>query len=595
MKHIVFLLMPCYDNNILFARLLETYRPFYFHKMSICHTYITKEGSPMYSCPNCGSQMTFDPTRQALYCSHCDTTVQPQSQATDEQKATTYQTHVFSCSHCGAEILSTDDTIATFCSYCGSSILLESRIEEQDRPDYVIPFQLTKEDCEAAYRKLLRRAPFVPDEMKNDAQIQRFRGIYMPYWIYSFEKDGHYSVSGHRSRRRGDYVYTKHYQLQSEMQAQCSGLSYDASSKFADNLSASIAPFDADMCAPFSPEYLSGFYADRGDVHDSVYRSDASELAGNFIADQVSKDHTYRRYNVSRSSLSANFRPKHSQAQLGMFPVWFLGCRSHDGQHISYAVINGQTGKVAADLPIDMRKYLLGSLLLAIPLFFLLNLFLTLTPTKALVAAILLAFLSLLVSNHQLNRIYTRDLMLDDKGLQSVPHPRPHSPETKQSPTKKKRSVSAFSRGSSVVTSILRVVGIMVLMWISVPLLAILATSGIFRSGFSIILLMLLWFGFMVYLMMNMVKRPNRSHRKGSVYAAPMSDKWKSLSKPLSAIAIALVILLWNPVSDLYYYLGASLSLGCVIWSFFDIIREHNQLTMRKLPQLDQRGGDIHG
>lgn len=551
----------------------------------------------MYSCPNCGSHMAFDPARQALYCSHCDTVIQPQNQVSNDpadNSQTTYQTHVFSCPHCGAEIMSTDDTAATFCSYCGSSVLLDGRLEEQDRPDYVIPFQLTKEDCEAAYRKLLRRAPFLPDEMKKDTQIQRFRGIYMPYWIYSFEKNGSYSVSGHRSRRQGDYVYTKHYQLQSEMQAQCSGLSYDASSKFADNLSASIAPFDVDMCTPFTPEYLSGFYADRGDVHASVYRTDASELAGSYIADQVSKDRTYRRYNVSRSSMSGNFRPKRSEAQLGMFPVWFLGCRSHDGEHISYAVVNGQTGKIAADLPIDMRKYLLGSLLLAVPLFFLLNLFLTLTPTKALVAAILLALLSLLVSNHQLNRIYTRELLLDDKGLQSIPHPRSHTAETKSSRPKRKRSFSATSGLSSIGSTLLRVLVTVILMWISIPLLAILATSGIFRSGFSIMLLMLLWFALMFYLMIRMIKRPAYSERKRSVYAAPMSDKWKSLGKPLSAIVIALVILLWNPVSDLYYYIGASLSLGCVIWSFFDIIQEHNQLTMRKLPQLEQRGGDLH-
>lgn len=549
----------------------------------------------MYSCPNCGSGMTFDPARQALYCSHCGTSIQPQDQKVDGQtiNSNTYQTHVFCCPHCGAEILSTDDTVATFCSYCGSSVLLESRLEEQDRPDYVIPFQLTKEDCEAAYRKLLRRAPFLPNEMKQDVQIQRFRGIYMPYWIYSFEKDGSYSVSGHRSRRRGDYVYTKHYQLQSDMQAQCSGLSYDASSKFADNLSSAIAPFDVNQCASFTPEYLSGFYADRGDVHDHIYRSDASELAGSFIADQVRKDPTYRRYNVSRSSMAGNFRPKRTEAQLGMFPVWFLGCRSHDGQHISYAVVNGQTGKVAADLPIDIRKYLLGSLLLAVPLFFLLNLFLTLTPTKALVAAILLALVSLLISNYQLNRIYTRELMLDDKGLQSIPRPQSHAASSNRSQATKKSSSSAF-RSSSIGSTLLRVFGTMAVVWISLPLLAILATSGIFRSGFSIVLLLLLWFGLIVYLMMRIVKRPERSRSKYAVYSAPMSDKWPFLYKPLLAVVIALILLIWNPVSDLYYYMGASISLGCVVWSLFDIIHEHNQLTMRKLPQLEQRGGDLH-
>ena len=32
---------------------------------------------------------------------------------------------------------------------------------------------------------------------------------------------------------------------------------------------------------------------------------------------------------------------------LAFFPVWFLATRSRDGSRVSYAVVNGQTGKVS--------------------------------------------------------------------------------------------------------------------------------------------------------------------------------------------------------------------------------------------------------
>lgn len=538
----------------------------------------------MYTCPDCGSNMKFDPSRQKLYCEFCGKTQSAAGEKTVPKARATYKARVFTCPGCGAELISTDETAATFCSYCGNSVLLESRLEEESCPDYVIPFRVTREVCENAYRKTLRKALFVPDEMKQDTQIERFRGIYMPYWIYSFEQDSAYQVRGSKSRRRGDYVYTRHYRLDSHLTASCRGLSYDASSSFADNLSTSIAPFDNRERTEFSPGYLSGFYADRGDVSASVYHSEAEEVAGQYVADHAGRNRIYRKYHVSPSSMVNAFRPKRTAAELGMFPVWFLGCRSHDGKRISYAVVNGQTGKVAADLPIDTKKYLLGSLVLAVPLFLLLNLFLTLTPAKALIFSIFLAVFSLVLSNRQMNRIYTRDLQLDDRGLQSVTGSR-----NRGSSQKSQRNKRTTGTAGNV---FLRILKLMAVMWGSMILLTALIALGPFRSGPGISALMAVWFILILMAFRSTLSLPAKSSRRQTVYPAPMKEKWGSLYKPALAIAVAVLILIWNPVSDLYYYTGAAVSLGCVIWSFFDIIKEHNLLTTRKLPQLGKRGGD---
>ena len=65
--------------------------------------------------------------------------------------------------------------------------------------------------------------------------------------------------------------------------------------------------------------------------------------------------------------------------------------------------------------------------------------------------------------------------------------------------------------------------------------------------------------------------------------------------KPLAGILLALMILIWNPVSDWFYYIGAFVCMGTVLWAIMDIIRQHNLLTTRKLPQLGRRGGDEIG
>ena len=64
------------------------------------------------------------------------------------------------------------------------------------------------------------------------------------------------------------------------------------------------------------------------------------------------------------------------------------------------------------------------------------------------------------------------------------------------------------------------------------------------------------------------------------------------LAKPIAAILLAIVIIICNPVSDLYYYGGAIVSMGAVIWTLMDVIGRYNVLTTRKLPQFNRRGGD---
>ena len=64
------------------------------------------------------------------------------------------------------------------------------------------------------------------------------------------------------------------------------------------------------------------------------------------------------------------------------------------------------------------------------------------------------------------------------------------------------------------------------------------------------------------------------------------------LVKPFAGIVAAAMILVLNPVSDWIYYLGAFGCMCMVLWALMDIIKQHNMLTTRKLPQFNRRGGD---
>lgn len=559
----------------------------------------------MYKCPNCAGNLKFDIARQKLHCEYCDTQIDPYSfyQEKDAEEGVSssedYEVTVFTCPQCGSELISEDTTAATFCSFCGASAILDSRISRERRPECIIPFTKTKEDCRAAYGKMLRRAIFAPKELKDETLIEKFRGIYMPYWVYSFEKKEHVAFPSKITYRRGDYLISEHYQLDCDVEEEYKGLAYDASSSFSDNLSNAIGPFDLKQEKAFAPAFLSGFYADTSDVEKYVYQSEAEELVVRDASRSLEKAPVCRQYHAGQGDqryiLENALRPDSKTARLAMLPVWFLSYRN--GDRVSYAVVNGQTGKAAADLPVDGKKYLAGSFLLAIPLFFLLNLFLTITPGRILLIAALLAFFCILISNGQLNRILARESGEDDKGLASTRFGY-QMENGNWGSSRKKIDLGPFNNGVGKV--ILVVIGFYVMTWLVhtfARLASVLMDHGVRgNSGtllYFVILLVIVSHYFQAFLPLD--KRRGRKNREKKPFGGGhFKEKRPTLLKPLGGIGLAAVILLADPVSDWFYYIGAFVCMGTVLWAIMDIVKQHNLLTTRKLPQLNRRGGDEH-
>lgn len=528
----------------------------------------------MYECPNCGNHLKYDIAAQQMLCDYCGTTADPYS-LHEEQEALErgeYDATVFVCSQCGARLLSEDTTAATFCCFCGSPAVLESRVGKGRRPVRIIPFSKTKEDCKASYAGMMKRAIFAPKELKDESYIEKFRGIYMPYWIYSFEKKGKISFRGSESRQKGDYLVTKHYDIVSEVDASYRGIAYDAAAAFSDELSGAIAPFQMEAGKPFTPSFLSGFYADANDVDSSVYRQDAGELVAQEGFERLSRNRTCARYHVkdsgNKDALKNALRPSCTSAELAMLPVWFLSYRK--GDRVAYAVVNGQTGRAAADLPVDRKKYVAGSLLLSLPLFILLNLRFTITPGVSLFLAALLSLACAVISGFQMYRIRERELMENDKGYRSFG----------QHERIEERRILGLSAGE---IRMLQIVLGSVLFMVFMPTVVCIAAL---RSDSGFVILAALLFSFALICVVTW-KRWQKPVRKGAA-----REILPALKKPAAAILLAFVIMMWNPVSDLYYYGGAAVSMVAVIWTILDIIGRHNLLTTRKLPQFNRRGGD---
>ena len=242
--------------------------------------------------------------------------------------------------------------------------------------------------------------------------------------------------------------------------------------------------------------------------------------------------------------------------------------------------MNGQTGKIAADLPVSMPKYLLGSLILAVPIFLLMNfvLNLTFTPKFMLLAALIIGFICVLVVNYEANKAYSRENDLDDKGRQTVLKRGRKSQKT----AKTKNSTVSFDLSKifnkGTITSVL-FIAFFIFLNSNLEILQYLIPV-------LIVLVILMW-------VTGGIKKTKKKPAAGKIVtSAPFSKKKILLLKPLAGIIIAGVLILINPNQDIIPYAAGVIAMALNFWSFTDIIKKHNELTMRKLPQLGGRGGD---
>ncbi|MGN0341245.1 MAG: hypothetical protein ACI4DO_00465 [Roseburia sp.] len=549
----------------------------------------------MFECPSCGGELRFDIASQQMLCPYCNSSYDPKTVekghdaeeqeafeqdgfeqgAQGSQDADTFDATIFTCPQCGGEILSMDNEATSFCSFCGASTILSSRLSHEKKPDYIIPFKVTKEECQSAYSKLMKGAFFAPKELK-DGSIDKFRAIYMPYWVYDMRQNGNMHLQAKKSYRSGNYQITEDYILSGKVDAYYKGISFDASSSFADNISENIAPFDVKGMSQFYPAYLAGFYADTADVEESLYRSDAEDLANNATIDQIKeeplfKDKTIKMPNDEQASrlLCTNCK----KVDRAMFPVWFLSYRK--GDRVAYATVNGQTGKVASDLPVDIKKYLLGSLVLAIPLFILLNLFANISPVFVMLATAIIALVAMFIHVHEIKEIGRTELQLDNKGYLSKAGVRKDMDALAFGKEKKKASVKAAKNNLASKIVILYMVLIF-----GFPFISVIGSTLQHSWLYMVIILGISIFPLVRGLTMY-TNLPKQYRKPGFMWG-------------FVAILIATMVAIINPVADWFYYAGAVAALAAVLCTMMSIIMGYNILSTRPLPQLNKRGGEEH-
>jgi DNA-directed RNA polymerase subunit RPC12/RpoP len=326
-----------------------------------------------YKCPSCGGPLRFDEALGKLQCDFCGsifTTEEVEAmfaeadKAAEEAKEKEYSSEgldpdlrAYSCPSCGAELVMDSTTAAGSCPYCANPTIVPKTLEGEFKPDYIIPFKYDKKAAMDALNAHYKGKKLLPKVFADQNHIEEIKGVYVPFWLYSGTAYGDADFNGERvySQRQGreEVITTEHYRLHRSGDVDFVRIPVDGSTKMPDAHMDSIEPFNYAELKPFSKAYLPGFMAEVYDV-DAQQASERSEyrLRRSVIE---GLEESCRGYGTVTPIGSPDVRMDVHDVEYAMLPVWMLATRWKDQTYLF--AMNGQTGKLIGDLPVDKGRF----------------------------------------------------------------------------------------------------------------------------------------------------------------------------------------------------------------------------------------------
>ena len=330
-----------------------------------------------YKCPCCDGAIEFDAQSQKMACPYCgnefemetlasyDSELQKDSESNMEwetnagaewQEGEADGLRTYQCKSCGGEIVGDDTLAASKCPYCGNQVVMMGQFSGALKPDFVIPFKLDKKAAKEALIRHYSGKKFLPKVFKDQNHIEEIKGVYVPFWLFDADANANVRYKGSRIRMwsdsRYEYTETSFFSVIREGTLGFEKVPVDGSTKMDDALMESIEPFDYSQAVDFQTAYLAGYVADKYDVD-----AEASIERANTRIKQSTEDSfasSIQGYDTV-TPVYSTIDLANGTSKYALLPVWILNTE-WNGQKYTFAM-NGQTGKIVGDLPLDKGAY----------------------------------------------------------------------------------------------------------------------------------------------------------------------------------------------------------------------------------------------
>lgn len=325
---------------------------------------------------------TAAPAVRSATCAHCGAPVeaferfcpacgkeQPAAAELIEAETAAVEQRRFRCENCGAEVAIDPDQRSYRCAFCDSTYVVDLGARDTGRqpPEFVIPFTVTPEQAQAAFRRWLNdNAWFRPADLKRAHVAEKLRGVYLPFWSFSMLAEtgwhgeiGEYwwRTETYTTRRNGKTVTrtrrvreTEWWRLAGRHHGYYSGYLVSASHGLPQAAAQRIKPFHLPALKRYRPRYLAGWLSEEYTVgpadalrlcRQEFHRREQQAVAAHLPGD------THRRLQTATEFRDVN-------SDLILLPVYLLSYRYRN--KVYRFLLNGQTGKLAGDKPLSAAR-----------------------------------------------------------------------------------------------------------------------------------------------------------------------------------------------------------------------------------------------
>lgn len=339
-----------------------------------------------FKCPRCGAATAYNVVDGMLTCSHCDYSASPVADKVgrlaeeSEFSLENLERSVYgwggdnkeiTCQSCGAQTITPPERISVTCPFCGSNKVVQSSARpDLLRPKFLIPFKVEEQACQSLVRTWLGGSWMTPDSVKKIGNPGEFSAIYLPYWTFHATTEAAWKAEvGHTVTERYYDAGVKEWKTRTRIDWRWESgsvrLDHDdllvpGTDRVSNHHLGKVQDFDLNGLVNYDVHFLAGFLAQAYDrILESAWemgRQQMRELTRQACVDQAS------------TSIVRNFRMELDFSDESwrylLLPV-YLSVYRHEGK-VFQVVVNGQTGAVSGQRPVDwQRVWLVISLLLA--------------------------------------------------------------------------------------------------------------------------------------------------------------------------------------------------------------------------------------
>ncbi len=245
-----------------------------------------------YKCPNCGATTRYDVAAGGVACEYCgyaapvqearvgitapeyEFTLETLSKAETGWGIARQELH---CESCGASLVIPPGALTTSCPFCASnSVNVREAPADVLRPRFLVPFRVKADELRSQAGEWLGKGWFHPPELKASSILERFSGLYMPFWTFhakvnavwraevGYERQDRYFDAGSHSwktRVRIDWRWEN-----GQVSQETDNLLVAGTHRVSQKILSQVRNFNLDELVSYSPDYLAGWQAQTYDI-----------------------------------------------------------------------------------------------------------------------------------------------------------------------------------------------------------------------------------------------------------------------------------------------------------------------------------------